>query len=411
MSAAGWTIAAAAIVCIVLRPFRISEAWWATAGALGLMLCGAIAPPAALRALERGTDVYLFLIGMMALAEYAKLAGVFDWIAERAVRAAGASRARLFALVYGAGIATTALLSNDATIVVLTPAVIAAVRRCGAPPLPYVVACALVANAASFVLPISNPSNLLVFAGRMPPLGPWLAAFALPSLAAVTLTFALARAAYRRELGPRGGAGGAHDAVAPAVPAIALLGLAAAVVVTVSALGGPLGAATCACGAVAWLAAAAHERSAGARIAREIAWPIVALTAALFVIVSAVDDAGGFAASRALIESCARLGAPWAALATGFAAGLAANVVNNLPVGLNLGEVLPAAHAGLHASEAALIGVNLGPNATVNGSLATVLWMAIVRRAGIDVSPAAFAKVGIPATALALAAALLLLPH
>ena len=60
---------------------------------------------------------------MMALAAYAQLAGIFDWIAVRAVRIAGTSRWRLFALVYVAGIVTTALLSNDATIVALTPAV------------------------------------------------------------------------------------------------------------------------------------------------------------------------------------------------------------------------------------------------------------------------------------------------
>ena len=410
MSVAGWAIAAAAIVCIVLRPFRISEAWWATAGALGLMLCGAIAPLAALRALGRGTDVYLFLIGMMALAEYAKAEGVFAWLAAQAVRAAGTSRARLFALVYGTGIATTALLSNDATVVVLTPAVIAAVRRCGAPPLPYVVACALVANAASFVLPISNPSNLLVFAGRMPPLAGWLAVFALPSLAAIGVTFAVARLAYRRELRAPSAAGG-EPVPAPARLATIALVLAAAVVVATSALGGPLGAATCACGAATWLATLVRDRSDAGRIGREIAWPIVVLTAALFVIVTAVDGGGGFAASSALIDACARLAAPWPALATGFAVAVAANAANNLPVSLNLGEVLPATPAVLHASQAALVGVNLGPNATVNGSLATVLWLAIVRRADVEVTPLAFARVGIPATIAALAAALLLLPR
>jgi arsenical pump membrane protein len=95
---------------------------------------------------------------------------VFAWAAVRAIRIAGRSRRRLFATVYGVGILTTALLSNDAS------------------PLPYALACALVANAASFVLPISNPSNLLVFAGHMPPLAAWLAAFALPSIVAIALT-------------------------------------------------------------------------------------------------------------------------------------------------------------------------------------------------------------------------------
>ncbi len=385
MNALAWAIAAATIVCVVVRP------------------------SAALQAAGRGTDVYLFLIGMMGLAGYAKLAGVFDWIADGALRVAGPSRARFFALVYVAGIGTTALLSNDATIVVLTPAVIEVLRRYEAPPLPYVVACALVANAASFVLPISNPSNLLVFAGRMPSLGGWLFTFALPSCAACAVTFAIARWAFRRELS---GAARIDDAppTRPAPLAVALLVVAAAVVVTTSALGGRLGPATFACALLAWLAAAFRDRGDARTIVRDIAWPIVALTAALFVIVSAFDNLGGFAASRAVLERCAALATPWSSLATGFAVGAVSNLINNLPVGLNLGEVLPGVH-NAHTAGAALIGVNLAPNATVNGSLATLLWLSIVRRANIAASPLAFARIGLLTTVPALAAALLLLPH
>ncbi len=133
------------------------------------------------------------------------------------------------------------------------------------------------------------------------------------------------------------------------------------------------------------------------------------MTAALFVIVTAVDDAGGFNASRTALAWCAHLAAPWSALATGFVVATASNLINNLPVGLNLGETLPAMHATMHTAEAALIGVNLGPNATVNGSLATLLWLRIVRRANIAVPPLGFARVGLLASVPALAAALVLL--
>jgi arsenical pump membrane protein len=383
----GWAIAAAAIVCVAVRPV------------------------AALHAAARGTDVYLFLIGMMALGGYAQHAGVFAWIAEAALRIAGRSRARFFALVYVTGIGTTALLSNDATIVVLTPAVLNVLRRYEAAPLPYVVACALVANAASFVLPIANPSNLLVFAGRMPSLGAWLLAFGLPSAAACAVTYAVLRWCYRRELSGTAAIGDEPPAARPDALALAVLGGSAAVVVVTSALGGMLGAATFACALCAWLLALARDRSGALQIAREIAWRIVALTAALFVIVSALDDAGGFAASRFVLAHCAALAWPWSPLAAGFAVAAASNALNNLPVGLNLGEVLPGMHATLHETGPALIGVNLGPNATANGSLATLLWLAIVQRADVAVSPLAFARIGIVTAVPALIAALLLLPH
>jgi arsenical pump membrane protein len=407
VSALDWAIAAAAIAGVVLRPRRIAEAWWAGAGAVALVITGAIAPAAALAAVERGRDVYLFLAGMMALAAYAGGAGVFDWIASFAVRIAGRSRVRLFALVYVAGAATTALFSNDATIVVLTPAVIDALRRYDASPVPYVVACALVANAASFLLPISNPSNLLVFAGRMPSLAQWLRPFALPSLAAMVVTFALAWWCFRRELAGRAAPVAVPPAARPEPVAVALLLASGAVVVTTSALGGPLGPATFACAVVAWIVAAV--RGGGAAVAWHISWSIIALTAALFVIVTAVDNGGGFAASRAALEWCAQLPGAWSTVATGFAVGIASNVANNLPVGLNLGATLPAMHATSLTAQAALIGVNLGPNATANGSLATLLWLTILRRANIDVSPLAFARTGLLATIPALAVALVLL--
>ena len=385
MNILGWAIAIAAIACAALRP------------------------GASFAAIGRGTDVYLFLVGMMALAAYAQISGIFDWVAGRAVRIAGRSRLRLFALVYGVGIVTTALFSNDATIVVLTPAVIDALKRYDASPVPYVVACALIANAASFLLPISNPSNLLVFAGRMPPLGGWLATFALPSLAAIGVTFAIAWFFYRGDL--RGSAAAARrgdDAPPPLLPVL-LLAAAAIAIVTTSARAGPLGAATFGCAAIAVLVTLLTNRSGVVTIVRDISWSVVLLTAALFVILSALDDIGGFGVTRAALAWCAQQGAPWSALTTGFLTAFASNAINNLPVGLNLGETLPAMHAATATSAAALVGVNLGPNATVNGSLATLLWLTILRKADISVSGVAFAKIGLLTTIPALTLALLLL--
>jgi arsenical pump membrane protein len=129
----------------------------------------AVPVAAALRAIARGTDVYLFLTGMMLLAELARHEGVFDWLAAIAVRAAKGSPARLFALLYGVGILVTVFLSNEATAVVLTPAVYAAVRKARADALSYLFICAFIANAASFVLPISNPANLVVYGSALPP--------------------------------------------------------------------------------------------------------------------------------------------------------------------------------------------------------------------------------------------------
>ena len=157
-----WLIAAIAVCGMLMRPWGISEALWAVAGALLLVLGSLISWRQAWAAVSTGMDVYLFLAGMMLLAELARAEGLFDWVAAHAVRAARGAPRRLFALVYLVGIVVTALLSNDATAVVLTPAVYAAARHARTEPLPYLLICAFVANAASFLLPIATPANLVV---------------------------------------------------------------------------------------------------------------------------------------------------------------------------------------------------------------------------------------------------------
>ena len=168
----------------------------------------------------------------MVLSEFARHEGLFDWLAAYAVRRSRGSASRLFALVYGVGTLVTVFLSNDATAVGLTPAVYAGAKQAKAQPLPYLFVCAFIANAASFVLPISNPANLVVFGTHMPSLGSWLSQFGIPSVAAVIVTFAVLRFTQRAALTghiessvklPRLSAGGRLVAAGIALTAIVLL--------------------------------------------------------------------------------------------------------------------------------------------------------------------------------------------
>src|ERR1700738_3633730 len=197
---ATWAIAALTTGCIIVRPWRLPEALWAILGAIGLVVLSLLPWRDALRAVGSGADVYLFLAGMMILAELARQQGVFDWVAARTVRLARGSARHLFALVFAVGTLVTAFLSNDATAVVLTPAVYAAAKAARAEPLPYLFVCAFVANAASFVLPISNPANLVVFGSHMPPLLSWLAQFGVPSLLSIGATYIALHLTQRRSL-------------------------------------------------------------------------------------------------------------------------------------------------------------------------------------------------------------------
>jgi arsenical pump membrane protein len=412
MAAVVWSVCLASVAGILVRPRGIPEWVWATGGALALVGLGIVAPAAALRAVGRGTDVYLFLAGMMLLAELARREGVFDWIAGHAVAAAGGSRRALFALVYGVGVVVTAVLSNDATAVVLTPAVAAAVRRARVEPLPYLFACAFVANAASFVLPISNPANLVVFGAAMPPLGRWLALFALPSLASVALTYVALGWYARRDLrGPTGDAEPAGQLARSGRIAFGGIALAALGLVVASSVGAPLGAVTLGLATAVALVLAAFDARAVVTAARGVSWSVLLLVAGLFVIVAAVDATGALADARTAVDALAA-GPLWRAVAAlGTTTALVANVTNNLPAGLFAGFTV--AHlAGRDALVGATaIGIDLGPNLSVTGSLATVLWLVALRRERISLDAATFLRAGavvMPPALLGALAALLL---
>src|SRR5712672_3369260 len=184
-----WSIAALATLGVIARPWNFPEFIWAVAGAALLVAFNLMPWPDALAAAAKGMDVYFFLIGMMLLSEVARQEGLFDWLAALAVRYARGSARRLFLIIYAVGTLVTVFLSNDATAVVLTPAVYAAATAARVEPLPYLFICPFIANAASFVLPISNPPNLVVFGGQMPALSEWLRYFAGPSLVAILATY------------------------------------------------------------------------------------------------------------------------------------------------------------------------------------------------------------------------------
>lgn len=399
-------IAGIATFGVIVRPWALPEYLWATLGAAVLVVSGLLPWHDALAAAQKGTDVYLFLIGMMLLAEVARLEGLFDWLAAHAVRAARGSAKRLFAIVYAVGTLTTIFLSNDATAVVLTPAVLAVTRQAGVKPLPYLLACALVANAASFVLPVSNPANLVVFGAQLPALGDWLARFALPSLLSIAATYAVLRWLSRADLSGR---------IEPLPPApvlssagrCAAIGLALTTVVLLwaSAVGLPLGAPTLVCAAAVWLAVARCDRARPWAVLRNVSWSVVPLVAGLFVIVAGLQQAGLLDALRALLDSQVRASPGAAAFYAGAGSAVMANLMNNLPAGLIAGSVVSGADHDLLMRSAVLLGIDLGPTLSVTGSLATILWLAAIRRAGIDISAWTFLKTGLRVMPLVLLAA------
>lgn len=391
-----WTISLLTIALMLLRPKKIAEAVWVCAGALFLVLLRLVPVKVAGHAVAEGLDVYLFLAGMMALAELGRSHGVFDWLATAAIQHAGHSRARLFVLIYVAGMVVTIFMSNDATAVVLTPAVLAAVKKARAEPLPYLLSCAFIANAASFVLPISNPANLIVFHQSMPPLAQWLRVFLFASVLSIIATFGALYWYCRHDL--RGGTetdiqnGHLTHAGKLALAGIALVAVA---LLIASAVGKDLGLPTCITSVLVALVICAKERRSPAAILKGVSWSVIPLVAGLFILVEAINRVGASELSQTTLRVLATWKPMLAALAASFGVGIGSNLINNLPLGLIAGTSMNQAHIAGSLRNAVLVGIDLGPNLSVTGSLATILWLIAMRKEGLHVSAWTFLKAGI----------------
>jgi arsenical pump membrane protein len=252
---------------------------------------------------------------------------------------------------------------------------------------------------------MANPANLVVYDGALPPLGEWVRAFLLPSAVAIGVTYVAMLAVWGRDFA-------AAARVAPVEPldragriAGALLAASVVALVAAATLRVPLGATAAACGA-GTLCVMALVRPAGTLPAlRGISWAVVPLVGGLFVIVTALGDTGVGAWVSGGLAAASRAPWPIGSVGAGVAVAAASNAINNLPVALAAGAAL--GHATPQIAHAAVVGIDLGPNAAVSGSLATLLWMEALRREGVRVSALEFLHVGLVVTVPALVLATL----
>lgn len=404
-------IAFVTIAGVIVRPYKIQEAVWAVAGALLLLVFGLISLQDAWTGIGKGLDVYLFLIGMMTLAESARREGLFDWLACHAIRFSKGSAFRLFVMIYLVGLVVTTFLSNDATAVVLTPAVAVAVSRAKVKnTLPYLLICAFIANAASFILPISNPANLVIYGTEMPQLAVWFSTYLLPSLFSVAITFLMLYLTQKKLL---------RESIDSEIEAEPLqpggkLALAGIIITTLlllsaSAMKWDLGLPTAIAGVSTAVLVLIAGRKNPVEFARHISWSVIPLVAGLFIVVEAVQQTGIIdSLSQKLSEEAHRATDTTAWLA-GLVVAFGSNLINNLPAGLIAGSTVSAVHLPEAVRSGILIGIDLGPNLSITGSLATILWLKELRRNGYDMSGWEFMKLGAVVMIPALIGALLAL--
>ncbi|MGW3955581.1 SLC13 family permease [Streptomyces sp. NPDC004752] len=394
----------AVLACAVIRPWGCPEAVVAVPAAAVVIATGAISPSHAAAEAARLGPVIGFLAAVLVLAQLCDGEGLFHACGAWMARTAQGRPRRLLVQVFAVASLITAVLSLDATVVLLTPVVFATAARLGARPKPHVYACTHLSNTASLLLPVSNLTNLLAFAASGLSFTRFAALMALPWLVAIGAEYLVIRRFFATDLDA-----GARDTPAAGpreVPVFALTTVACTLggFVLTSALG--INPAWAAAAGAAVLAghALAQRRTSPTAIVRAAAVPFLAFVLALGIVVRAVVDNGLADALGHLLPG--GTGLP-ALLGTALLAAVLANVINNLPAVLVL---LPlTAPTGPGAVLSVLLGVNIGPNLTYAGSLATLLWRRIVREHDTDVNLGEFTRLGLLVVPAALALAVVAL--
>jgi arsenical pump membrane protein len=329
-----------------------------------------------------------FLAALLLLADGCRRAGLFDALGAAMAEGSRGRPRRLLAMVFLVAAGTTAVLSLDATVVLLTPVVFATAARLRTSARPHVYACTHLANSASLLLPVSNLTNLLAFHASGLSFARFAALMALPWVAAQAVEWLVLSRAFRADLEPQRRAAAAAPRIdaaplprfAPAVVGLTLAGFA------VSSLVGLAPVWVAAAGALAFLA---RERPAPAALIAATEPPFLVFVLGLAVIVRAAGDHGLQSTVDALVPHGTGL---LALLAIAALSAVVANVLNNLPATL---IILPVAAAGGPGPVLAmLIGVNVGPNLTYVGSLATLLWRRVVHAHDETTDLGEFVKLG-----------------
>jgi arsenical pump membrane protein len=342
-----------------------------------------------------------FLAAVLMLARLCDDEGLFHAAGVTMARANSGGQQRLLVKVFVLAAATTAILSLDATVVLLTPVVLATARTLAVSAKPHAYATAHLANSASLLFPVSNLTNLLAFSVAGLSFVHFTAVMTLPWLAAVGAEFILLRWLFAHDLAVEPKRDGAVEAVEIPVFVLVVLALTLVGFAVTSLLGLSPAWAALAGAVVLGVRALARRDTSMRRLAAAVDVPFLAFVLCLAVVVAAVMVNGLDGAMRDVLPSGDSLPA---LLGIAAVAALLSNVVNNLPAVLVMLPLVTA--SGSAAVLAVLIGVNVGPNLTYIGSLANLLWRGVVRR-DIRAGFVEFTRIGLLTAPITLVVAVL----
>jgi len=394
-----------AITLVMIRPRPLNEATAAALGAILMIIAGVISPLQTWEVLKGSANILLFFLGLMLISIVAEKAGFFAWCAVKAVKAARGRGTLLLAIVFGLGTLITAFFSNDATALILTPIVFNLVSRLKLNAVPYVFACAFIANTASVLLPVSNPVNLLAVEQFNITLGEYLKYLFIPSLLTISVNIGLFYLIFRRLISSVSKETIQNEPVKvdkfflsiSAGLAITALGYIMVSIYGLSlaypAMGGAIFLLACGFG---------FRRLKISTVTSGISWYLFLFIFALTLLIKGLENAG---VTRALADGLSELASHGTLAALGsltIGTALGSNLVNNWSMMMISLSSLNGLAAGSELDKilvyGTIIGADIGPNITILGSLSSMLWLVLLRQRGLEIRPLDYLKLGIVVT-------------
>ncbi len=409
---AAYSTVAMTLGLVVTQPrltpkLRINPALAAFAGVIIMVLLGIVRPEHWVSAATNLWSPFVAIGAIMVMTEVAHRIGLLDWGASL-VEARARSTSHLFGLVFGLGVLTSATLNNDAAILLLTPLVVALIRRRypDRPELIVPFAFAVFMSAGVAALPVSNPMNMVVaefsgigfntYALHMIPV----------AIAGWLIAFVILKRVFRKHL--TGSLKPAADVEAkPATTAqklmMVLLGSVLGAYGIVGYFGGPVWAVASSGAVLALVLAYRH----GGQNPVNVVWYGVSWETLAFLLAALIMSLGLFEVG--LVDRLTTLYSDGNLGTVGVTSALGSAVLNNHPMShLNM-MALEAAGTGDIGVFAALVGGDLGPRLLPMGSLAGLLWLEMLRRQGLEIKLSQFVKLGIIVTVPAMIVSLAIL--
>lgn len=410
------------LTLVLARPRGLDNGLAATLGAGLALVAGVVSWADVRHVVGIVWNATLALIGIIVISVLLDQAGFFRWAALHLARWAGGDGRRLLIYIILLGAFVSTFFTNDSTVLILTPIVyelLKALGITGRGALPYLMACGFIADAMSIPLSVSNLTNIIAadffdlsfarFAGLM----------LLPAAATLAASLAALLWYYRRETPAT------CDSSALADPRLAvddrflfLTGIAVLLGMVVfffagHRLGVPASAVMGTGAALLLLATRVNRVVQPWRVLRRAPWGVVVFSLGMYLVVFGMGKAGLTAASARLLGWLAGHGALAAVTGTGALVAVFSSLMNNLP-GIMVGALaVAAAPVAGNLREgmilASVIGSDIGPKLTPIGSLATLIWLHLLRLKGVAISPREYLRMGLAVTPPVLAVALLAL--